>query len=192
LKSDLVREIAKDLNWHLIDLRLTRMDSTDLSGLPYLHEESKQTIYYLPEFLPTEQMISDWGRDGCIIFLDELSAAEPRLQTISYELVLDRTIGKYKVPDNVMIIAAGNRITDGAIAYDLSAAISDRFIHFDVMTSVASWLKWEQRRAENGRPIVPAVKAFLQARPEFLDERFKTVADNEDKINPSSRKVIAA
>jgi MoxR-like ATPase len=74
-KSDLVREIAKDLNWHLIDLRLTRMDSTDLSGLPYLHEESKQTIYYLPEFLPTEEMISGWGKDGCIIFLDELSAA---------------------------------------------------------------------------------------------------------------------
>lgn len=82
MKSDLVREIAKDLNWHLIDLRLTRMDSTDLSGLPYLHEESKQTIYYLPEFLPTEQMISDWGRDGCIIFLDELSAA------ISYNICI--------------------------------------------------------------------------------------------------------
>jgi MoxR-like ATPase len=79
-KSDLVREIAQDLNWHLIDLRLTRMDSTDLSGLPYLHEESKQTIYYLPEFLPTEQMIFDWNKDGCIIFLDELSACEPRLQ----------------------------------------------------------------------------------------------------------------
>lgn len=74
-KSDLVREIAEDLNWHLIDLRLTRMDSTDLSGLPYLHEESKQTIYYLPEFLPTEEMISSWDKDGCIIFLDELSAA---------------------------------------------------------------------------------------------------------------------
>lgn len=82
-KSDLVREIANDLNWHLIDLRLTRMDSTDLSGLPYLHEESKQTIYYLPEFLPTEEMIESWGREGCIIFLDELSACEPRLQATS-------------------------------------------------------------------------------------------------------------
>lgn len=74
MKSDVVRQIANDLNWHLIDLRLTRMDSTDLSGLPYLHEESKQTIFYLPEFLPTEKMIEDWGKDGCIIFLDELSA----------------------------------------------------------------------------------------------------------------------
>jgi hypothetical protein len=104
-----------------------------------------------------------------------------------YELLLDRRIGKYIVPNNVMIIAAGNRVEDGAIAYDLSSAVSDRFVHFDVMTSVQSWLKWEQRRANNGRPIVPAVKAFLQARPEFLDEGFKSVTDSDDKINPSSR-----
>lgn len=60
------------------------------------------------------------------------------------------------------------------------------------MTSVNSWLKWEQRRADNGRPIVPAVKAFLQARPEFLDEGFKSVAESDDKITVSPRKLIAA
>jgi len=106
---------------------------------------------------------------------------------LMYELILDRKIDKYKVPDNVMIIAAGNRVEDGAIAYELSSAISDRFIHFDVMTSVNAWLKWEAHRAENGRPIIPSIKAFLRARPEFLDEGFKSVADNDDKINPSSR-----
>lgn len=74
MKSDVVRQIAAELNWHLIDLRLTRMDSTDLSGLPYLHEESKQTIFYLPEFLPTEDSIEALNKEGCIIFLDELSA----------------------------------------------------------------------------------------------------------------------
>jgi len=109
-KSDIVRQIANELDWALIDLRLTRMDSTDLTGLPYLHEESKQTIYYLPEFLPTAEMIAEWGKKGCIIFLDELSASEPRLQASAYELILDRRIGKYKLPDNVMVVAAGNRI----------------------------------------------------------------------------------
>lgn len=109
-KSDIVRQVAQTLNWSLIDLRLTRMDSTDLTGLPYLHEDSRQTIYYLPEFLPTEEMIKDWGKNGCIIFLDELSAAEPRLQASAYELILDRRIGKYSLPDNVMVVAAGNRI----------------------------------------------------------------------------------
>jgi len=192
-KSDIVRQIAKELDWALIDLRLTRMDSTDLTGLPYLHEESKQTIYYLPEFLPTAEMIAEWGRRGCIIFLDELSAAEPRLQASSYELILDRRIGKYKLPDNVMVVAAGNRLEDGAIAYDLTSALSDRFIHFNAMTSINSWLKWEKKRAEAGRPIVKEIKSFLQAQPQFLDEGFKsTGASTDDKINPSPRKSIAA
>lgn len=79
-KSDLVRSIAEELDWDLIDLRLTRMDSTDLTGLPYLHEETKKTIYYLPEFYPTEESIKAKGKKGCIIFLDELSSAELRLQ----------------------------------------------------------------------------------------------------------------
>lgn len=103
------------------------------------------------------------------------------------ELILDRKIGKYTVPSNVMIIAAGNRICDGAVSYEMGSAISDRFIHFDVMTSIQSWMKWAGQREELGRPIVPGVKAFLQARPEFLDEGFKSIADNDDKINPSPR-----
>lgn len=187
-KSDIVRQIAKELGWALIDLRLTRMDSTDLTGLPYLHEEKEQTIYYLPEFLPTTEMIEAWGKKGCIIFLDELSAAEPRLQASAYELILDRRIGKYKLPDNVMVVAAGNRIEDGAIAYDLTSALSDRFVHFNAMTSLESWLKWEEQRAKAGRPIVPEIKAFLQASPQFLDEGFAATGVNtDDKINPSPR-----
>lgn len=56
------------------------------------------------------------------------------------------------------------------------------------MTSLDSWLKWEKGRAAKGRPIVPEVKAFLQANPQFLDEGFAfTGASNDDKINPSPR-----
>lgn len=187
-KSHIVSQIANKLNWALIDLRLTRMDSTDLTGLPYLHEEEKKTIYYLPEFLPTEEMIEEWGKKGCIIFLDELSAAELRLQASAYELVLDRRVGKYKLPDNVMVIAAGNRIEDGAIAYDLTSALSDRFIHFNAMPSLESWLEWEKEQAELGNPIAKEIKAFLKTQPQFLDEGFQsTGAINDDKIKPSPR-----
>ena len=85
-KSQIVAQIAKELNYKLYDIRLTTKDSTDLTGLPYLHEETKRTIYYIPEFFPTEQDLIDEGFDGGIIFLDELSAAELRLQAASYEL----------------------------------------------------------------------------------------------------------
>lgn len=74
-KSQIVAQIAEELNYKLFDIRLTTKDSTDLTGLPYLNEETRRTIYYIPEFFPTEQDIKDAGYDGAIIFLDELSAA---------------------------------------------------------------------------------------------------------------------
>ena len=115
-KSEIMLQIAEEMNYMLVDLRLTRMDTTDLTGLPYLDPDTKQTIFYLPEFLPTEEDIKEAGFEGVIIFLDELSAAEPRLQVSAYELVLDRKVGKYHAPDNAFIVAAGNRVEDGAIA----------------------------------------------------------------------------
>lgn len=109
-KSEIMAQVAKEMNYQLIDLRLTRMDTTDLTGLPYLDPETKQTIFYLPEFLPTEESISAAGFDGALIFLDELSSAEPRLQVSAYELVLDRKVGNYIAPQNCFIVAAGNRV----------------------------------------------------------------------------------
>lgn len=73
-KSETIAQLAEEEDWGLIDLRLTRMDATDLTGLPYFKEDTKQTVYYLPDFYPTEEMIKGWGKKGCIIFLDELSA----------------------------------------------------------------------------------------------------------------------
>lgn len=185
-KSDIMAQIAAEMNYQLVDLRLTRMDTTDLTGLPYLDPETKQTIFYLPEFLPTEESIKEAGYDGALLFLDELSSAEPRLQVSAYELILDRKVGKYKVPDNVFIVAAGNRVQDGAIAYDLTSAISDRFIHFVVEAVPQDWLEW----AKNNN-INVEVLTFIETKPDFLTSGFDKMLDNdtesENKITCSPR-----
>ena len=180
-KSQVVAQVAAEINYMLVDLRLTTKDSTDLTGLPNLHEETKRTIYYRPEFFPTAEEIAEAGFDGAIIFLDELSAAELRLQAASYELCLDRRIGKHKLPDNAMVIAAGNRVEDGAIAYDLTSALSDRFIHFIGKASAQDWLAWADGK------VHPAVRTFIKTKPQFLVGTYDEMAENDDKINPSPR-----
>lgn len=72
-KSSTIKNIGKILNLRVYDLRLARMDSTDLGGLPFLDPETGRTIYYLPEFLPTEKDLE--GYNGGIIFLDEITQA---------------------------------------------------------------------------------------------------------------------
>ena len=186
-KSEIMAQIAQEMNYMLVDLRLTRMDTTDLTGLPYLDPETKKTIFYLPDFLPTDESIAEGGFDGALIFLDELSAAEPRLQVSAYELVLDRKVGKYVAPENTFIVAAGNRVEDGAIAYEMTSAISDRFIHYVVDAVPQDWLRWAEENSVNVE-----VLSFIKAKPDFLTSSFEKMldssqSDNDNKICPSPR-----
>lgn len=181
-KSQLIAQIAEEMNYKLFDMRLSTKDSTDLTGLPFLHEESQKTIYYIPEFFPSEEELEEQGYDGGIVFLDELNAAELRLQAASYELCLDRRVGKYKLPENVVVVAAGNLVEDGAIVFDMTSALADRFLHYKVVASARDWLKW----AEDNN-IHTAVKTFIKTKPDFLTTGFSAMADNDDKIKCTPR-----
>ena len=52
--------------------------------------------------------------EKAVIFLDELSAADPSTQNAALQLCLDRRVNEYDVPFGVPILAAGNREDDGA------------------------------------------------------------------------------
>lgn len=77
-----------------------------------------------------------------ILFLDELSAAPPSVQAASYQIALDRKIGEHKLPDNCIVLTAGNRVQDGSVAYKMPKALSNRLLHFDVDINFNSWKKW--------------------------------------------------
>ena len=75
-----------------------------------------------PDELPDEEMAKEY--DVIILFLDELNGASPATQAAAYQLVLT-AIGKYKLPDNVVIAAAGNRDTDKGVTYRMSKPLAN-------------------------------------------------------------------
>ena len=77
-----------------------------------------------------------------ILFLDELNAAPPSVQAAAYQLVLDRAVGEYKLPDGVDIIAAGNRETDKGVAFRMPSPLANRFTHLDMVVSFDDWQEW--------------------------------------------------
>lgn len=129
-KSAIVAQVAKELGFRLIDLRLSAMEASDVLGIPYTFNGEMR--FSTPEW---------WPVDGvpCIIFLDELKSAPPAVQTAAYRLILDRSIQNGKVlPDNCMIVAAGNLKEDKTGARDLLPAAANRFaIHLIVDKSQA-------------------------------------------------------
>jgi MoxR-like ATPase len=158
-KTEIVTQLARETGARLFDLRLTTIELQDLRGLPFYDHAAQRTIWYRPEDLP-----DDPARPA-ILFLDELTAAAPTLQPTVYGLLQERRVGRHRLPDTCLIIAAGNGIDDGAIAYDMGTALSDRLIHLQIRAEANDWLT----RYAVPQNLHPAVITFIRTRPDLLE-----------------------
>ena len=152
----MIRQVADEAKLPLIDVRASLLDPTDLRGIPTV--ENGRAVWCPPSFLPT----ADDGPGG-ILFFDELSAAPPLVQASLYQLVLDRRVGEYELPDGWRIVAAGNRQEDKSVVFRMPAALANRFVHLDFEVDYDDWRDWAVARG-----IHPLVIGFLGLRRELL------------------------
>ncbi len=152
-KSSVVKKVAKDCKLELVDLRISQLAPTDLRGLPFI--EKGQAKFAPPSFLPTA--------GGGILCVDEFNMASPSMMGIAQQLILDRQVGDYSVPEDWFIIAAGNRTEDRAAVSQMPAPVANRFIHFNVDADLASWKEYAIKTGVNEQII-----SFLNFRPQLL------------------------
>ena len=100
-----------------------------------------------------------------VLLLDEISAAPPSVQAAAYQITLDRVVGEHKLPDNCIVIAAGNRVTDKSVAFKMPKALANRLLHIQVEGSFTAWNEWAV-----GYGIHPKVLGFLSFRQTYLME----------------------
>jgi hypothetical protein len=110
--------------------------------------------------------------DKAVVFLDELSAADPSTQNAALQLVLDRRVGEYDIPHSVPIIAAGNREEDGAFVQTLSHPLCNRFAHFTLIPNVDDWIEWGIESDTR-----PEILGMIKANPDALFDYSKDVQD---------------
>ena len=158
-KSSVVDTVAKSHDLDLIDLRISQLAPTDLRGIPV--PKNDKACWYPPEFLPTS------GKG--ILFLDEINMAPPAVQGIAQQLILDRKVGSYKVPEGWFIWSAGNRKEDFAAVYDMPAPLANRFIHLEVKTGLEEFKNYALKNNIDDRII-----SFLNFRPNYLHKIDKT------------------
>jgi len=139
-KSEVVQEIADDLNGYVIDLRMAQMEPTDIRGIPFFNKEIGKMDWAPPVDLPDEEFASQYPL--IVLFLDEMNSAPPAVQAAGYQLILNRRVGKYKLPDNVRIVAAGNRDSDKGVTYRMPMPLANRFVHLEMRPDFASWQNW--------------------------------------------------
>jgi len=139
-KSEVVSEITDELGGYMIDLRMAQMEPTDIRGIPFFNKDLNKMDWAEPVDLPDAELASQYPI--VVLFLDEMNSAPPAVQAAGYQLILNRRVGKYKLPDNVVIVAAGNRDSDKGVTYRMPMPLANRFIHLEMRPDFTSWQNW--------------------------------------------------
>ena len=158
-KSQIVATVAADHGVPVIDIRLSQMEPSDLRGIPFRSGDSVE--WAVPSMLPDAQRHGPQG----ILFLDEITSVPPSVSAAAYQLILDRRLGAYEVPDGWAIFAAGNRQGDRGVTYTMPAPLANRFSHFELDVNLDDWVAWAYANGIDERLI-----GFLRFRPELLFE----------------------
>jgi hypothetical protein len=87
------------------------------------------------------------------------------VQAAAYQITLDRVVGEHKLPDNCIVIAAGNRITDKSVAFKMPRALANRLCHIEIESSLDSFSRWAV-----GSGLDHRVLGFLSFRPDYLNK----------------------
>jgi hypothetical protein len=124
----------------MYDCRLGQMEPTDIRGIPFYNKDIGKMDWAPPIDLPDEETASQYPI--VVLFMDEMNSAAPSVQAAAYQLVLDRRVGKYHLPKNVRIIAAGNRESDKGVTFRMPTPLANRFVHQEMRVDFESWQQW--------------------------------------------------
>ena len=139
-KSDIIKQLGSELDAHVIDVRLSLWEPTDIKGIPYFDANEGTMRWAPPSELPSAEFAKNHKQ--IILFMDELNSAAPSVQAAAYQLVLNRKVGTYELPDNVVMVAAGNRETDKGVSYRMPSPLANRFVHLEMAVDWDDYFEW--------------------------------------------------
>ena len=178
-KSQVVYQIAEDLELRVVERRASQMTEGDLVGLPSISGNS--TTFNPP----------DWFKEACgepvCLFLDEVDRATPEVRQGIFELTDSRKLNGHHLHPDTIVFAAINGGEHGAMYQvgDMDPAELDRWTVFDVEPSVEDWLTWGRGTRKSGRwNIDPVTWDFINQNRTHLEheEDFEP-----NKVYPSRR-----
>ena len=169
-KSQVIKQIGEMLDYKVIDLRLAQMSEVEIGGLIYPNEDKTKTRWLSPEVLPDEE------RDGekTILLLDEITSCPKRVQVAAYQLILDRRVGQYTLPEGTFVIGLGNREDDEGVYIRLAGPLADRFEILYIDADFDTWL--------TGYAILHGVHPYVQNYLTFKPEALHTQQKDSDNM----------
>lgn len=157
-KSSVVRQAAAAAGLPVREVRAAYRNPVDVAGLPAPGPDGL-AVWLQSAVWPRAERDGEKG----LLFLDEITNAPRLVQGALYELILDRRIEDYRLPEGWRVAAAGNRVEDRAAANPMPTALANRLLHVVVDPTVEDWAVWAWRAG-----IAEEIIAYLHYRPENL------------------------
>ncbi|WP_088226826.1 ATP-binding protein [Desulfosporosinus sp. FKB] len=187
-KTALAKEIAKENNWSLIVINGNLLKEGEIGGLPTIESytgvkddhEKKTTVYAVHHKLREIDEEIAQGKT-VLLFIDEINRCEHTVQQELMNLILNREINGYELPEGVKILAAMNPSSKYGSDFDyqvvdMDAAQENRFVWLNMEPDYNQWIDWA---LEAG--IEQKVIEFISTFPDYLHKV------NEDDIRATPR-----
>ena len=154
---------ADELRVHLAELK-EELESRGISEelLKSMSDKELATLAVLQNKIKSLMNRLDMTR--AIILLDELSSAPPSLQAAALQLVLDRMVGTYLLPKDVVIFGAGNRASDKTEHYEMPMPLRNRLRHVELVIDSEQWIKWAI-----SEKVHPSIVGLIKVKPTLLN-----------------------
>lgn len=186
-KSQGVRQVGKKIEEKtgkrvvITDVRLLLFNPVDLRGIPTSNVEKTLAVWLKPKIFQMDESEDVVN----VLFLDEISAAPQSVQASAYQITLDRTVGEHTLPENCIVIAAGNRVTDRSVAYNMPKALANRLCHMEIVSDHKSWHNWAVKNGVN-----KMVLGYIGNNPNMLMD-FESSCDELSFPTPRSWEMVS-
>ena len=141
-------EQVKPWNPVVCDVRLSMKEPVDMVGVPIPTKNDKGetvTVWAIPSMWPKD----DSQFSGGTIHLDEMNQGQAAILNAAFQLVQDRALGDYKVPEGYIIIGSSNPSAYNGTVTEFSIPLSNRFSHFNIKTDFDGWLNYRLNHGGN-------------------------------------------
>ena len=162
-------------------MSLAQYDAGELMGI--FAKDGDNVIRLKPHWLKAVEDLAAI-HEVVVLFLDELPQAPIANMNVGRQLINEHRAGEFKLPENVVIVAAGNRVSDRAGANNMPSHLKDCLLFLDVEADVEDTVAYM-----NSVGVHPLVTAFIRYRPELLN---KVERDADSNASPRSMERLSS
>ena len=169
-KTAIMKQVAAECDCPLVAYSMTHHTRQSAIGLPFISQkvysgvQCSVTEYTMSEIVAAiYDKMQQTGKTSGMLFLDEINCVSETLTPVMLQLLQNKTFGNIPLPEDWIIVAAGNPPEYNKSVRELDMVTMDRVKHIDVAADLEVW-----QRYAVARDIHPVVRTYLSVWPDHF------------------------